>query len=466
MRGMENDLRESEGTFLADIAWIGMSRPEMLKQKILADFLPEMLQEKLRALVAAGGKEARLRLDAALLRGQGTESLTSAEMRQGGVAVDNLQDMERAFAGVPLEKLALYIYAGAETGAFLALLAGLQAEREKSLAEVHGVIAADPLGALAEQGYLPLDLSDSYDELAQAVRWCEANMPHVRTILVRTAPYSDGGASVVQKLACQMETVREYIAELLARGISLEQLGRQMVLEFDVSADKDMLYLELSAAQKIWSQLMEDFGCVFTKMDMPVRLVPAQWNQTASDPHFLPHADAAARENGWYLDSMADELAAQAAEVMDNLNRCGGMAAAMSDGGLQRSIRHVYQERLAEIPCYRDFATQARVYIMTQEKEPAKKLLDTEQVKARQQQAAERFAAAVDHDNSTYMAERIWDVRRHCDPKLITVLQQAFQAGISLAEAIIVLHAGREELYGIEPIKKHFLVEYLRMRQN
>ncbi len=58
-----------------------------------------------------------------------------------------------------------------------------------------GCVGADPIGALAENGFLKKPPETYYDEMADSVRFAEKNAPALRTVLADANVWANAGAT-------------------------------------------------------------------------------------------------------------------------------------------------------------------------------------------------------------------------------------------------------------------------------
>jgi methylmalonyl-CoA mutase len=56
-------------------------------------------------------------------------------------------------------------------------------------------VGADPIGALAENGFLKKPPETYYDEMADSVRFAEKNAPALRTVLADANVWANAGAT-------------------------------------------------------------------------------------------------------------------------------------------------------------------------------------------------------------------------------------------------------------------------------
>ena len=220
-----------------------------------------------------------------------TASRTGVDARQAeavgdtGTSVTTVEDMHVLLTGLDLAKFPLYVYAGANAVPLLALIAAARRASGEDLAQVRGIVGADPIGALAADGKLPASLDAHYDSLAAAARWATANAPHLRTVFVRSDVYSNGGANDVQEVASVLATATAYLRALCERGLTIDEAASQIAFAFSMGANFFLQIAKLRAVRPLWAQIVGAFGGSAEAQKMRIHARPALFFKTIYDPY-------------------------------------------------------------------------------------------------------------------------------------------------------------------------------------
>ena len=220
-----------------------------------------------------------------------TASRTGVDARQAetvgdtGTSVTTVEDMHVLLTGLDLAKFPLYVYAGANAVPLLALVAAARRASGEDMAEVHGIVGADPIGALAADGKLPASLDAHYDSLAAAARWATVNAPHLRTVFVRSDVYSNGGANDVQEVASVLATATAYLRALCERGLTIDEAASQIAFVFSMGANFFLQIAKLRAVRPLWAQIVGAFGGSAEAQKMRIHARPALFFKTIYDPY-------------------------------------------------------------------------------------------------------------------------------------------------------------------------------------
>ena len=220
-----------------------------------------------------------------------TASRTGVDARQAetvgdtGTSVTTVEDMHVLLTGLDLAKFPLYVYAGANAVPLLALVAAARRASGEDMAEVRGIVGADPIGALAADGKLPASLDAYYDNLAAAARWATVNAPHLRTVFVRSDVYSNGGANDVQEVASVLATATAYLRALCERGLTIDEAASQIAFAFSMGANFFLQIAKLRAVRPLWAQIVGAFGGRAEAQKMRIHARPALFFKTIYDPY-------------------------------------------------------------------------------------------------------------------------------------------------------------------------------------
>ena len=435
--------------------------------------LPQEFNVQLHWEAERGQPDIYLRLDRATRHGQDAETLEAEDIRSGGVSLSTLADAHRAFTGMRPPQRNLVLDAGAEGAPLLGLFAALLAANGQASDTLQGMIGADPLGVLAQEGTLPMDLPALYHEMAQTVLWAEAYMPEMRTILVDASRYSLAGASAVQEIGYAMATGLEYVKALCSCGISASAICRHIGFCFSRERDSRLDAVKVQAAARIWRSLTASWPDAVVNGSIRIyeAALPSSENipgiecwasekQRREDSYMLCHT-------GKFLDdaSAEDELmqvfCQQAQEILHCVQTNGGMAAVLAKGLAQDRLASSLQWQLDRLAQRFDALGHA-LPASTAEPFP----IDTERIRTERLRAIQRYRRETDKRQRLAKVAGIALHKDKASAYLVTSIRDAFLAGATLAEIVIPLHAGQNELYIEYPMACHaILAEFFQLRQ-
>lgn len=357
-------------------------------------------------------------LDQPTRQGLDPDQAEAGQVGYKGVSLSSLADMKTALDGVNLSATPLFVETGSTAVPFAALAAALADSRGESASNLKGCIGADPLGELALNGTLPLDLSTSYDSMAALGGWAAQNAPDLKTILVSGRPYHDAGSSAVQELGYALASGVEYIRALQDRGLEIDDIAGQMIFSFSIGSNFFMEIAKLRAARIIWTTVIEAFGGDEQSQKMLIHGRTSAYTKTAYDPyvnmlrntteafagamggvnsmhvslfdepvrtpdefsrrvsrnvqiilqkecHFTHPIDPAG--GSWYLEVLTDQVAQKAWALFQDVEKSGGMFKALTGGEPQKAVAAVAAKKEAALNTRKDSLIGTNKYPNLQE---------------------------------------------------------------------------------------------------
>ena len=262
--------------------------------------------------------------------------------------------------------------------------------------QIQGFIANDPLAQLATNGFLEKAMDETYDDFAKNIQTASQQFPDLKTILVDTTPYHNGGAHAVQEIALSLATAVFHLEELSNRNIPLETILSKYVFHFSIGANFFMEIAKLRAARLLWSTLVEAYGGTPENQKMIIAARTSNFTKTIYDPyvnllrssneafaaviggvqylHVSPFnevggcgsefSERLARNTqlllkeevllsktqdpaggSWYIEELTDQIASKAWEMFLQIDEYGGILASLVDGAIQSQISEVLEQR-------------------------------------------------------------------------------------------------------------------------
>ncbi len=317
-----------------------------------------------------------------------------------GGAMHDKQTMSSVLDGVLLDLAPVVLAPGA---AFITTAEWLmEIWQDNSVADdkALGAFGADPIGTLAATGELPQGVDRALADMAGLASMTAARYPGVRAITVDATPYSEAGATEGTELAAMLATAVAYLRALERTDMSAADAGGQ--IEVTLGADPDFFttIAKLRAARRVWAAMAT--ACGVDPAQNPPRFVARTLHRAMSsrDPWVnmlrvtsaafaavLGGADSVTtlsfdselgepgelgrrmarntqlllgEESGigavidpaggsWYVESLTEQLAAEAWSQFRTIEAAGGLPAALLDGTLAARIGQARDKHLSAV---------------------------------------------------------------------------------------------------------------------
>ena len=314
------------------------------------------------------------------------------EVGRVGVAVDTLADAEVLFEGIPLDRISTSFTINGTAAILLAFYVAAAERAGVPRAKLTGTIQNDILKEYASRGTWIWPAEPSLRLIADTIEFCAAEVPRFNAISVAGSHFRDAGANAVQEMAFTLADGVTYCDTVLARGrMTIDQFAPQVSFFFYTHGDFFEEIAKYRAGRRRWATIVRErygadsdkaamfrFGCVAGGASLyapqaqnnTVRVayealasvlggVQSMFTAAWDEPFALPSEESAtlalrtqqilAHETGvarvadplggsYFVEALTDATEARIVEIMEDLERYGGMVRAIEDGYLQTLI--------------------------------------------------------------------------------------------------------------------------------
>jgi methylmalonyl-CoA mutase N-terminal domain/subunit len=308
-----------------------------------------------------------------------------------GVSVCSLDDMDRLFQGIPLDRVSTSMTINASAVVVLALYEALAEARGIAPERLAGTIQNDMFKEFIAQKEWICGLRPHLRIIRDMLVHCTRRMPLWNTISVSGYHIREAGATAVQELAFTIADGIGYVELGLAGGLEVDAFAPRLSFFWDIHSDFFEEVAKLRAARRMWARLMRDrFGAKNPRswllrahaQTAGVSLVAQQplnnvvrtalqalagvlggvqslHTNSYDETYALPTEEAAtvalrtqqiiAEETGipgvadplggsYFLERLTDQMEEEAGRYLDRIDQLGGMARAIELGFPQREI--------------------------------------------------------------------------------------------------------------------------------
>lgn len=184
------------------------------------------------------------------------------EVGQIGVALTSLDDVERVFDGIPLEKIGhIFTTANCIGPIALAWFLALYEKRGTKTGECIVQIQNDPIKEYIARGTQFLPIAASVRLATDAVQYCTMAAPEWLPISISGSHMKQAGGTCVQEAAFTICNGIAYIETCLAKGMRIDDFGHTVELHFCTEMDFFEEVAKYRAVRKVWTRLVrERFG--------------------------------------------------------------------------------------------------------------------------------------------------------------------------------------------------------------
>ncbi len=451
--------------------------------------------------VAKGQTAVRLSLDRAGRLGRDPDLAKGGDVGFCGTSIATTDDLKVALKG--LDGLPLHLQPGSSGLPILALLVAAFRRQEKNTDSVRGVLEQDPIGELVSDGTLPQSLGASFDQMALVTQWAQEHMPKLDTICVRTEAYSDAGGDSVQELGFALATGVEYLREMTARGLSVDQVASRMRFNFLIGGDFFMAIAKLRAARALWQRVVAECGGNGDSQKMRIHARTALWNKTVFDPYvnmlrnttegcaavlagcdsiqvgafdevirppdefsrrIARNTQIILREEcrldrmidpaggSWLIESLTDQLGRKAWKLFQEIEGQGGMVKAILAGAPQEQVTKIGEAKAKSIAQRRMSFVGTNVYANPLEKPLEQRDWKLAGLQKKRAAEVENYRTVGGHVEQTTLLEKLGRLIESDPDQIVDAAIDAAICGATLGEIWRTLHRGEEAIPNVTPL--------------
>ncbi|MFT6144770.1 MAG: methylmalonyl-CoA mutase N-terminal domain/subunit [Myxococcota bacterium] len=329
------------------------------------------------------------------------DDMAIGEVGKVGVAIDSIRDMRALLADIPLDKVSTSMTINSTASTLLALYAAVAEEQGVAPDQLRGTIQNDILKEYMARGTYIYPPRASMRIIVNLFQWCAEHAPRWNTISISGYHIREAGATAAQELAFTLADGIAYIEAAVEAGLDIDDFAPR--LSFFFNAHNNLLeeVAKFRAARRMWARIVrERFGAKKEKswklrfhtqtagstltaqqvdnnvVRVALQALGAVLGGTQSlhtngkdEALALPTEQSAilalrtqqviAYESGvsdfvdplggsWAIEALTDELEDQANSLIDEIDKMGGMVAAIEEGFPQREIQaSAYAAQLA-----------------------------------------------------------------------------------------------------------------------
>jgi len=188
-------------------------------------------------------------------------ALSLGEVGREGVAVDTVEDMQRLFDGIPLDKVTVSMTINGPAAIMLAFYV-VAAERQGVTPDhLGGTIQTDILKEYIAQKEWCFPVDPAMRLVTDMVEWCAHNMPRWHPISISGYHIREAGSTAAQELAFTLKDGLTYVEHAIARGLDVDDFAPRLSFFFNAQIDFFEEIAKYRAARRIWAREMrETFG--------------------------------------------------------------------------------------------------------------------------------------------------------------------------------------------------------------
>ncbi|MFC7177223.1 acyl-CoA mutase large subunit family protein [Halosegnis marinus] len=425
----------------------------------------EETNERFRYLIEEGSSGLSMAFDLPTQMGYDSDdAMAEGEVGKSGVAIDSLDDFETVFDGISLDEVSTSMTINAPASILLAMYIAVGDKQGVDREALRGTIQNDVLKEYIARNTYIYPPEPSMRLITDIFEFCAEEVPNFNTISISGYHIREAGSTAAQEIAFTLADGIEYVERAIEAGQDVDDFAPQ--LSFFFASYNNILeeVAKFRAARRMWATIMEErfdaetpaskqlkfhtqtAGSTLTAQQIENNVVRVGYQALAAvlggtqslhtngkdealslpteksvrtalrTQQILAHESGAADTmdplaGSYYVESLTDDIEAEAFSIIDEVDERGGMQDAVESGWVQGQIQDVAFERQREIEAGERTIVGVNDYRVEEEPEA-----DIEEVsEAEQERQRERLAALREERDDAAVEAALDDLRDACE---------------------------------------------------
>jgi methylmalonyl-CoA mutase N-terminal domain/subunit len=183
------------------------------------------------------------------------------EVGRTGVAIDTIDDMDRLFDGIPLDRVSTSMTINATAPILLLLYELVAEERGIDAAQLTGTIQNDLLKEYAARGTYIYPPKPSMRLITDVFAYAGERLPRWNTISISGYHMREAGATAAQEIAFTLANGIAYVQAAVDAGLAIDDVAPRLSFFFACHMHFFEEIAKFRAARRLWATIMrERFG--------------------------------------------------------------------------------------------------------------------------------------------------------------------------------------------------------------
>ena len=223
---------------------------------------PESTNRRYKYMIETGQTGLSTDFDLPTLLGLDSDDpMAFGEVGRVGVSVDTIDDVDRLFDGIDLEKISVSLTINPSAWVIYAMLIAVAERRGYDLKKLTGTLQADPLKEYVAQKEWIYPVKPAVRLLRDLIIYSTKATPKINPISLSGYHLSDVGGNAIQEIAFTLAFTIAYCEEVINAGIAIDEFAPRLSFFFISQQDFFEQICKFRAARRVYAKVMaERFG--------------------------------------------------------------------------------------------------------------------------------------------------------------------------------------------------------------
>ena len=187
--------------------------------------------------------------------------MAMGEVGKVGVAIDSIEDMQRLFDGIPLEKITTSMTINATAAILLALYIAVAKRQGSDPRKLGGTVQNDILKEYIARGTYIYPPAQAMRIVTDIFAYANQHVPEWNTISISGYHMREAGSTAVQEVAFTLANGIAYVQAAIDAGLDVDKFAPRLSFFFNSINNFLEEVAKFRAARRMWARIMRDqFG--------------------------------------------------------------------------------------------------------------------------------------------------------------------------------------------------------------
>ena len=158
------------------------------------------------------------------------DPMSLGEVGKVGVAIDSIEDMERLFADIPLDKISTSMTINSTASILLALYVAVARRNGLDTKKLSGTVQNDILKEYIARGTYIYPVKHAMRIITDMFAWANQNVPEWNTISISGYHMREAGSTAVQEVAFTLANGKTYVQAAIDAGLDIDKFAPTAVV--------------------------------------------------------------------------------------------------------------------------------------------------------------------------------------------------------------------------------------------
>jgi len=348
--------------------------------------------ERFNYLIDQGSSGLSMAFDLPTQMGYDSDaSMAAGEVGKAGVAIDTLADFETVFEGIPLDEVSTSMTINAPAVVLLAMYIAVGDKQGVDRDQLRGTVQNDIMKEYIARNLFIYPPEPSMRLVTDTFAFAADEVPNFNTISISGYHIREAGSTAAQEIAFTLANGIEYVEAAIEAGQDVDEFAPQLSFFFNAHNNIFEEVAKFRAARRLWATIMDERfgaenpkskqlkfhtqtgGSTLTAQQIENNVVRVGYQALAAvlggtqslhtngkdealslpteesvrtalrTQQILAHESGAADTidplaGSYYVESLTDDVEADAREIIDTVDERGGMLRAVDTGFVQQQI--------------------------------------------------------------------------------------------------------------------------------